>query len=99
VTGVGTDRARIDTAIEPHLRGWALERLGVLERAILRVATHELLAEKEVPVAVVIDEAVDLTKRFCSGEAAALVNGVLSGVAAEVRGSESTNPEGSVTGA
>lgn len=88
VMGVGAAQSRIDSAIGRHLSNWTLERLGVLERAVLRVATHELLTEPEVPVAVAIDEAVDLAKRFCSGEAAALVNAVLAGVAVEVRGPE-----------
>jgi len=70
----------------------------VLERAILRVATYELLMESEVPVAVVIDEAVGLGKRFCSGEAAGLVNAVLAGVAAEARKTEGAEGEGPVGG-
>ena len=85
VVGVETERGRIDSLLGQHVTGWRLERLGVLERAILRVATYELLVEAEVPVAVVIDEAVNLAKRFCSDEAAGLVNAVLAGIAAEVR--------------
>ena len=61
----------------------------MLERAILRVAVYELVKETEVPVAVVVDEAVSLAKRFCSGEAGALVNGVLGNVARESRPGES----------
>lgn len=71
----------IDGLLGQHLEGWALTRLGVLERAILRVAAYELLEESEVPVAVVVDEAVGLAKRFCSAEAGSLVNGVLGAIA------------------
>ena len=74
----------IDCLVEQHLEGWTLARLGVLERAILRVAAYELLEESEVPVAVVVDEAVGLAKRFCSAEAGSLVNGVLGAIAQEI---------------
>jgi len=77
VTGVDAHKEEIDSLIRPHLSGWKLERLGVLERAIMRLATYELLWERDVPAAVVINEAVELAKRYCSDEAAALVNGVL----------------------
>lgn len=98
VRGVAAERERIDVLLRAHVTGWSLERLGVLERAILRVATYELLMESEVPVAVVIDEAVGLGKRFCSGEAAGLVNAVLAGVAAEARKTEAAEGEGLVGG-
>ena len=68
-----------------HVEGWTLQRLGVLERAILRLAAYELIWEPEVPSAVVIDEAVGAAKRFCSDEAGALVNGVLGSLAKTVR--------------
>ncbi len=77
VEGVGKEREDIDRLLGGHVTGWPLERLGVLERAILRCATYELFWEKEVPQAVAIDEAVNLAKRFCSPEAGSLVNGVL----------------------
>jgi N utilization substance protein B len=93
VAGVEAERILIDSSIEPHLIGWTLGRLGVLERAILRIATYELLREQQIPVPVVIDEAVDVAKRFCSVEAAALVNAVLAGVARELRGPEADGGE------
>ena len=81
VLGVAQEHAAIDAALHAHVARWTLERLGILERAILRLATYELLWEAEVPEAVAIDEAVELAKRFCSDEAAALVNGVLGALA------------------
>ncbi len=86
VFGVESQRASIDALLRDHLDVWSLERLGVLERAILRAATFELLDAEGVPVAVVVDEAVSLAKRFCSTEAGALVNGVLGNVAKAARG-------------
>ncbi len=81
VLGVAQEHPAIDAVLHSHVAGWTLERLGTLERAILRLATYELLWEPEVPEAVAIDEAVELAKRFCSDEAAALVNGVLGSLA------------------
>jgi transcription antitermination protein NusB len=82
VLGVAENREEVDGLLAEHVTGWSLDRLGVLERAILRVAVYELLRQSEVPKAVVIDQAVGLAKRFCSEEAGALVNGILGSVAA-----------------
>jgi len=81
VLGVAERLPAIDPLIQDHLSGWDVARLGVLERAILRIGAYELLWEAGVPEAVVIDEAVNLAKRFCSDEAGALVNGVLGSIA------------------
>jgi N utilization substance protein B len=93
VRGVGSHRPTIDGLLGEHLSGWELGRLGALERAILRVAVYELTKETEIPVAVVVDEAVNLAKRFCSGEAGALVNGVLGSVALVTRPTDGQGPE------
>ena len=77
VTGVATYVRDIDKLLSANLSGWTLDRLGILERSILRLGAYEMLWESQIPHAVVIDEAVELAKRFCSDEAGALVNGVL----------------------
>ena len=61
-------------------RGWTADRLGTLERNILRVGVHEL-EEESVPPEVAINEAVVLAKRYASEDAARLVNGILARVA------------------
>lgn len=81
VRGVGEHHTEIDDLLGKHVEGWSLQRLGVLERAILRLAAYELLWEPETPPAVVIDEAVGSARRFCSDEAGSLVNGVLGSLA------------------
>jgi N utilization substance protein B len=81
VLGVAQYLEAIDALLQQHVAGWSLERLGTLERSVLRLATYELLWEAGVPEAVVIDEAVGLAKRFCSDEAGALVNGILGSIA------------------
>jgi N utilization substance protein B len=84
VEGVAARGDKIDALLQQHVAGWTLDRLGVLERSILRMAVYELLWEPDVPPAVAIDEAVALAKRFCSDEAGALVNGVLGAIAASL---------------
>lgn len=81
VLGVEREREAIDQALSEHIARWSLDRLGLLERAVLRCATYELRYCEDVPRAVAIDEAVGLAKRFCSAEAGALVNGVLGSLA------------------
>ena len=59
--------------------------MPAVDRCVLRIATYELLDEPEVPVAVVLDEAVELAKAYSTEDSGRYVNGVLSGVAGEVR--------------
>ncbi|MGY1885869.1 transcription antitermination factor NusB [Blastococcus sp. SYSU DS0753] len=85
VEGVDEQGARIDALIEAHTSGWSLERLPDVDRAILRMATFELLWVDDVPDAVVIDEAVELAKALSTDESPKYVNGVLGAIlAAEV---------------
>jgi transcription antitermination protein NusB len=80
--GAWADRDRLDASIDAAAEGWSAERMAVLERNILRLAVWEI-GRREVPVAVAIDEAVSLAKRYASPEAATLVNGVLGRIARE----------------
>jgi len=79
--GVDANLAEIDAAISANLHGWTIGRVAPLERAIMRVALFEIHHREEIPVAVSIDEAVSLTKRYCGADAPGFVNGVLSAVA------------------
>ncbi len=85
VTGVEARGDELDEVIGRLAKGWAVDRMAVLDRAILRLGAFELLACPETPVAVVISEAVELAKRYSTEESGKFVNGVLAGVAAEVR--------------
>jgi transcription antitermination protein NusB len=73
---------RLDRRLTEVSVGWPADRLGALERNVLRVATLEL-ERGEVPMEVVLDEAVTLAKRFGSEEAGRLVNGILGRIARE----------------
>jgi transcription antitermination protein NusB len=74
--------AELDRRITSAAQGWTADRLGVVERNILRMAIREL-DRGEVPVEVAIDEAVELAKRYASKEASALVNGILARIVRE----------------
>lgn len=72
----------LDRRISAAAEGWPAERLGSVERSVLRVALVELDGD-EVPDEVAINEAVELAKRYASDEAARLVNGILGRIARE----------------
>jgi transcription antitermination protein NusB len=85
VEGAAAHDERIDALMAAAAKGWDVERMPVLDRNILRLATYELIAEPEVPVAVVIDEAVELAKQYSTEFSGGFVNGVLSTIARQVR--------------
>lgn len=79
----------IDAVIAATLTRWRIERLAAVDKCILRVAAYELLAEPETPAAVILDEAVDIARRFGEADSPPFVNGVLDAVRRTVRGPES----------
>jgi N utilization substance protein B len=85
VAGVGAHREHLDAVIAAKAEGWALTRMPVVDLSVLRIGAYELLARPEVPVAVVIDEAVELAKRFSTENSGRFVNGVLAALAPELR--------------
>ena len=81
--GVEAHAGELDAQIEKSLKGWTLDRIAKVDRAVLRVAAFELCHDRKTPDAVVINEAVALAQRFDSPTAAKFVNGVLSSLLAE----------------
>jgi transcription antitermination protein NusB len=80
-----TERApEIDELITSSSKNWRIDRMSRVDRNILRLGACELLAFKDVPVKVVINEAVELAKRFGTAESSAFVNGVLDRIATAV---------------
>lgn len=76
-------RGWLDEKITAASDNWRLERMTPVDRSILRLGTLELLAHPEVPTEVVIDEAVELAKRYGADNSAKFVNGVLDRIASE----------------
>ena len=76
----------LDAQIAEAATHWRIERIAPVDRTILRLGAFELAVEKATPAAVVIDEAVELAKRFGEADSPAFVNGVLDAIRKRVRG-------------
>jgi N utilization substance protein B len=74
-----------DALIRGAAKHWKLERLLSVDRAVLRLAVYELSARPETPLEVVLDEAIELAKKFGSDDSPAFVNGVLDSLAKGLR--------------
>jgi N utilization substance protein B len=83
--GVAERRDEIDALIRKYSEHWALERMPVIDRALLRIGTYELGWVPETPTAVVITEAVELAKQYSTNDSGRFVNGLLARIADEVR--------------
>jgi N utilization substance protein B len=84
VRGVSSRQAELDETLAKLSRNWRVERMAVVERNIIRLALWELQHAPAVPVAVAINEAVELAKRFGTAEGAAFVNGLLDRAVTEL---------------
>jgi len=78
VAGVLRDMKKLDAQIAPLCEHWDWRRVGLVERTVLRIAAWELLNSPDVSTATIIDEAVEMAKKFASPDAGAFVNGVLA---------------------
>lgn len=79
--GVFASMPEIDRRITAQAHGWRLSRLAIMDRNVLRLACYELCTEGKTPVAVCIDEAVDLANVYGTEDSARFVNGVLGELA------------------
>jgi N utilization substance protein B len=77
VRGVYTNRRDLDPFLERYLRDYDLDRLAAVDRNVLRIATYELLHVPEMPPAVTINEAIEISRKFSTAESGKFVNGVL----------------------
>ena len=71
----------IDKLIEGASKGWSIKRIGRAELAILRVAVYEIRFDDDIPFKVAVNEALELSKKYCEPEAGAFINGMLSSFA------------------
>jgi N utilization substance protein B len=77
VEGVTAHQEELDALIKQHSEHWRLERMAAVDRNLLRLALYELLHQPEIPAKVVINEAVELAKRYGSEESGSFINGIL----------------------
>jgi transcription antitermination protein NusB len=90
--GVVAELGRVDEAIRKASTNWRLERMARVDRNVLRLGAWELMDRPDVPRAVILDEAVELAKRFGSEDSGAFVNGVLDRLASDVGRVDETRP-------
>jgi N utilization substance protein B len=90
VKGVISNTPMIDGLIEEYSENWTVARMLVVDRNILRIAAYELLYCPDVPYKVVIDEAVELAKKYGSEDSGAFINGILDRMAKAVREEKAT---------
>ena len=83
--GAQGDLARLDEEITRASHNWRFDRIAAIDKNILRLAVYELLREPGTPSSVVIDEAVELAKRFSAADSPPFVNGILDAIKARVR--------------
>ncbi|RLE30601.1 MAG: transcription antitermination factor NusB [Acidobacteria bacterium] len=79
VVGTLDHREEIDQQLEQQTAHWRFDRLAAVDRNILRLALYELMHNRDTPAAVVIDEAIEVAKKFGAEESPKFVNGVLDG--------------------
>ena len=74
----------IDKRIERHARNWRLDRMETIDRNVLRLATSELLSEPDTPPTVVLDEAIEIARRFSTTGSARFINGILDSILQDI---------------
>lgn len=85
VRGVAVNLEKIDGLIDEYATNWSLDRMAKVDLAILRMSTFELLFHPDVPVSVVINEAVEIGKRYGTKDTPAFVNGILDRISRSCR--------------
>lgn len=80
VNGTVENIQEIDRCISRHSLNWKLERMSAVDRNVLRIATYELLFLKETPSPVVINEAIEVAKKFGTEDSAKFINGILDAI-------------------
>ncbi|HCJ65752.1 MAG TPA: transcription antitermination factor NusB [Elusimicrobia bacterium] len=83
--GTKNNLSKIDKLISQHAQNWELKRMASIDRTILRMATFELINQLDTPANVIIDEAIEIAKKYSTAESGKFVNGILDKIKEEVR--------------
>lgn len=75
--GAASRATELDKIIKHHAKNWRLERIAAIDRSILRLGIYELNCGSDVPAKVIINEAIELAKKFSTEESAPFINGIL----------------------
>jgi len=98
VLGVRDRRAEIDAWITGSADHWRVERMAVVDRNVLRMAVHEMLQDPETPHAVIIDEAIEVAKKFGSAESGSFINGILDSIRRRIHDGRAGDDRGEPAG-
>ena len=90
VHGVAEHRDELDAVLRKYSEHWALERMPLVDRAVLRIGCYELAWEPELPTGVVISEAVELAKQYSTKDSGRFVNGMLGRIAEDLRAGDAS---------
>jgi len=90
VHGVAEHRDELDAVLRKYSEHWALERMPLVDRAVLRIGCYELGWEPELPTGVVISEAVELAKQYSTKDSGRFVNGMLGRIAEDLRAGDAS---------
>ena len=81
ITGVITNKVNLDSNITKASENWSISRMSRVDRSILRISSYEIIYQKDVPVNVSINEAIEIAKKFGSEDSANFINGVVDRIA------------------
>ena len=94
IGGIVNHKDDIDDLIRRFSTNWRLERMAIVDRNILRLATYELLHLTDIPRKVAINEAIEVAKRYGGDDSPSFINGILDRIALEIRGPETEAESG-----
>jgi len=94
VKGIVSHQPEIDNLIQSLSDHWRLSRMAHVDRNILRIAVFEFLYEKNIAAAIIINEAIEIAKKYSSDEAAAFINGILDAIRKRLEAGEGSSKEG-----
>ncbi len=84
ILGIVAHLDLIDSYISNHLRNWTISRIAIIDKSILRLAIYELVYEVTIPMKVIINEAVEIAKKYGTRDSFMFINGVLDAIAREI---------------
>ena len=93
VEGIVSHQERIDRLIQSVSENWRLDRMAIVDRNVLRIAVFELLYEESLAPAIVINEAIEVAKKYSSEDAATFVNGILDAARKKIEGMKKSSED------
>jgi len=96
--GTLSEMAELDKIIQSYAHNWKLSRMSAVDRSILRMATYEIIHCPEIPLPAVIDEAIEMAKRFSTENSGRFINGVLDRLKEQRRADKAEPPNDAGTG-